>query len=115
MDSDSKNPGKPDPPRIVSRIDAATLEKFYPREAEKRGIEGTVNLVVDLDPEARVLDVQVLTETPPDMGFGAAAAALAKSVTYSNPTGSPVAFRFKVKFELNGAQRPDGPAVPPAV
>ena len=102
MDSGSQESGIPRP-RIVSGLDAATLEKFYPEDAEKRGVEGLVNVAVTLSTEGRATDAQILSETPPDMGFGAAASSLAYSMTYSNPTGAAVVFRFAVRFDLKSA------------
>jgi TonB family protein len=98
MESGPSEPGLPAAPRIMGGIDATTLAKFYPQDAEKRGIEGFVTIAVTLDEEGRATDSQILSESPPDMGFGAAAASLARSVTYSNPSGVPVVFKFAVKF-----------------
>jgi TonB family protein len=100
------HPDKPAAPRIVSGLDAATLARFYPADAEKRGIEGFVTVAVTLDSEARATDAQVLSEAPADMGFAAAASSLAYTLTYSNPTGAPVVFKFAVKFALDGASPP---------
>jgi TonB family protein len=105
MESDSKGSGAPTAPRIVNAIDAATLARFYPKDAEKQGVEGVVTVAVTLDKEGRATDPQVLHEAPPDMGFGAAASSLAYSLTYSNPTGSPVVFRFAIKFALNAPRQ----------
>jgi TonB family protein len=101
MESNSGDSGVPPAPRIVSAIDAATLAKFYPKDAERHGVEGVVTMAVTLDREGRAGNPQVLHEAPPDMGFGAAASSLANSLTYSNPTGAPVEFRFAIKFALN--------------
>ena len=88
-------------PRIVSAIVAATLEKFYPEDAERHGVEGLVTVAVTLGSEDRATDTQILSESPPEMGFAAAASSLAYSMTCSNPTGAPVDFEFKVKFAHN--------------
>ena len=105
MESDLQNQsGKPAAPRIVSGLDAATLARFYPADAEKRGVEGFVTVAVTLDQEGHATDAQILSETPPDMGFGAAASSLSYGLVYSNPTRAPVVFRFAVKFALDGAR-----------
>ena len=104
---------KPPAPRIVSGLDAATLARLYPREAEKRGVEGFVTVAVTLDSGARATDAQILSETPADMGFAAAASALAHTLTYSNPTGAPVVFKFAVKFALDGSRPSPAPLTPP--
>ena len=110
METGSQNQsGKPAAPRIVSGLDAATLARFYPQDAEKRGIEGFVTVAVTLDSEARATGTQVLSEAPADMGFAAAASSLAYTLTYSNPTGAPVVFKFAVKFALDGALTPPPP------
>ena len=114
METGSQNQsGKPAAPRIVSGLDAATLARFYPQDAEKRGVEGFVTVAVTLDSEARATDTQVLAEAPTDMGFGAAASSLASTLTYSNPTGAPVVFKFAVKFALDGARSSSAPLTPP--
>ena len=107
-------PGNPAAPRIVSGLDVATLAKFYPADAEKRRVEGFVTVAVTLDSEARATDAQILSATPPDMGFAEAAASLAFTLTYSNPTGAPVVFKFAVKFALAGERPPLTPPPQPA-
>ena len=106
METDSQNQsGKPAAPRIVSGLDAATLTRFYPADAEKRRVEGFVTVAVTLDQEGRATDTQILSETPPDMGFAAAASSLSYELVYSNPTNAPVVFRFAVKFALDDDAR----------
>jgi outer membrane biosynthesis protein TonB len=80
MESDPGESGVLPAPRIVTAIDAATLAQFYPKGAEKHGVEGAVTVAVTLDREGRATDPQVLHEAPPDMGFGAAASSLAYSL-----------------------------------
>jgi TonB family protein len=101
----------PDPlaPRITSWGGLAELQKYYPPEAKRQHVEGIVAITVTLDGDSRPTDTQIVSEDPPDMGFGDAAAALAQTMQYSNPTGQPVQFTFKVKFALEGDRR-DAPA-----
>ena len=114
METGSENQsGKPAAPRIVSGLDAATLIRFYPKDAEKRGVEGFVTVAVTLDKEGHVTGAQILSETPPDMGFAAAASSLSQTLTYSNPTGAPVIFKFAVKFALDGSRPSPAPLMPP--
>jgi len=87
-------------PRVVSW---GPLASYYPREAMHKGIEGMVELAVTLDSAGRATDTQILTEYPLDMGFGAAASALAHVMKYSNPTEQPVTFTIHVKFALTEA------------
>jgi len=93
-------------PRITNYGGLAELSKYYPAEARHRGIEGIVDLAVTLDPQGRATDTLVLSEDPPDMGFGAAASAAAHTVEYSNPTGHRVQFTFRVKFALDNTHTP---------
>jgi TonB family protein len=107
-------PGQPAAPRIVSGLDAGTLARFYPSEAEKRGVDGFVTVAVTLDSDGHATDPQILSETPLDMGFAAAAASLACTLSYSNPTGAPVVFKFAVKFALDRARPQFTPPPQPA-
>lgn len=84
-------------PRVLSW---PPLEPYYPREALHKGVDGMVDLAITLDREGRATDTQILTEYPLDMGFGAAASALAHAMTYSNPSGQPVTFTVRVAFKL---------------
>ena len=77
------------------------LEQWYPVEAKRKGIDGFVDLSVQLDAAGRPTDTVVLSEYPPEYGFASAASGLAHVMTYENPTGQPVSFRFRVKFALN--------------
>jgi TonB family protein len=86
-------------PHIVSFGSNDELRRFYPAEADKAGIEGTVIMRATLDETGRLTDARVVSESPPDMGFGAAASRLVQTFTYANPTGHPAEFAFKVKFD----------------
>ncbi|HEY4214586.1 MAG TPA: TonB family protein [Steroidobacteraceae bacterium] len=95
------DPSAPNTPRILSSGEGNALQRWYPAEAMRKGIDGFVDLSVLLDASGRPTDTVVLSEYPPDYGFGSAASGLAHEMTYKNPTGQPVTFRFRVKFELN--------------
>lgn len=90
-------------PRITNYGGLAELSKYYPPDAQHRGIEGIVDLAVTLDAQGRATDTLILSEYPPDMGFGAAASAAAHTMEYANPTGQRVQFTFRVKFALDKA------------
>ena len=79
---------QPDAPRILTKFDTALLSRFYPTSAEKHGVDGFVTVAATLDTAGQATDVRILSESPPDMGFGAAASSLAYSLSYSNPTGA---------------------------
>lgn len=84
-------------PRIISWPD---LERFYPEDATSRGIEGLVRISVTLDKQGQATDTQILSVTPVDMGFGAAASTAVHFMTFSNPTGHRTTITFAVKFAL---------------
>jgi TonB family protein len=97
----SNTQARPDAaPHVTNWGGFDNLMKYYPPEAKRLGIDGTVDVAVTLDPQGRATDTLILSENPPDMGFGAAASAVAHSMQYSNPTGHQVQFTFRVKFDL---------------
>jgi beta-lactamase regulating signal transducer with metallopeptidase domain len=87
-------------PSVKAGLTLPELMKYYPQEAERKGIEGLVQIQVSLDRQGRATDTLILSEYPLDMGFGAAASALAHVMEYNNPTGRPAQLSFKVKFAL---------------
>jgi len=91
-------------PSIKTQYGIAGFEKYYPKEALHRGINGLVRIQVSLDAKGRATDTLILTEDPLDMGFGAAASMLAHVMEYGNPGGRPAQITFNIKFEL--AQQP---------
>ena len=74
--------------------------KYYPPDAERQGIEGMVDIQVTLDAQSHVTDTLMREEHPANMGFGAAASALANVMEFDNPTGHAAQLAFKVKFAL---------------
>jgi TonB family protein len=89
---------KTDKPQVASWPDPASLEQLYPEEAAREHINGLVRIAVTLDKAGRATDTHILSETPPDLGFGAAASTLAHLMRYSNPTGHIVSVTLPVKF-----------------
>ncbi|MGH8318511.1 MAG: TonB family protein [Steroidobacteraceae bacterium] len=89
---------KTDKPQVVSWPDPASLEQLYPEKAAREHINGLVRITVTLDKAGRATDTHILSETPPDLGFGAAASTLAHLMRYSNPTGHIVTVTLPVKF-----------------
>jgi TonB family protein len=85
-------------PRVISWGGLTDLDHYYPKDAERDGIEGLVRIAVTLDKEGRATDTKIVSETPPDRGFGAAASAAVHTMTYSNPTGKEAVLTFNVKF-----------------
>jgi len=91
-------------PSIKTPYGMPEFEKYYPKEALRRGSDGLVQIQVSLDAKGRATDTLILTEDPLDLGFGAAASTLAHLMQYDNPGGRPAQITFKIKFEL--AQQP---------
>jgi len=83
---------------VVTWPDPASIEQLYPAKADREHINGLVKLTVTLDKAGRATDTHILSETPPDLGFGAAASTLAHLMSYSNPTGDVTSVTFAVKF-----------------
>jgi TonB family protein len=108
MDSPPHSPDAlPQAPSVKAWPDLPELKKYYPPEAERKHIEGTVVMQVTLDAEGRATDTLILFEDPPDQGFGAAASSLAHVMEFNNPTGGTAQLKYKVKFAL-----PHKPAAP---
>lgn len=86
---------KTDKPRIVSWPD---LEQYYPDDALRDHIDGMVRITVTLDKAGRATNTYILSETPPNLGFGATASTVAHLMSYSNPTGHETSVTFNIKF-----------------
>src|SRR6185437_3777256 len=89
--------------RVLSWPD--DLTKFYPAAAKAHGVEGMARIRVTLDKMGRATDTQILSVTPRDMGFGAAASTMVHFMTFSNPTGHAVQVKIPVKFALHHGAR----------
>lgn len=76
------------------------LAKYFPAKARRAGVDGWVTVAVTLDDRGQPLDARILAEEPRDLGFGAAAADVARVVKYSNPTGHNAQVEFRMKFAL---------------
>jgi protein TonB len=76
----------------------------YPTIAQRSGIEGSVILELFIDREGVVQRVFILKETPPDRGFGEAAAKAfqGQRCIPAEANGIPVAvrYRYPVRFAL---------------
>jgi TonB family protein len=95
-------------PSIKTASGLESLEKYYPKDAMHRGIEGLVRIQVTLDAQGRATDTLILSEDPRDMGFGAAASTLAHQFEYNNPGNQPAQLTFNVKFALNHSEPAGG-------
>ena len=90
-----------DKPRVVSW--PKDLQQFYPDSAEDGHVDGLVRITVTLDKAGRATDTHIVSEAPPDLGFGAAASTLAHAMGYTNPTGHATTVTFNVKFSAPAA------------
>ncbi len=68
-----------EPPVLVNGFD---LERFYPRNARLRGIEGSSTMRLDLGVDGKVLTCTITTSTPEGV-FDATALALGRSLRFS--------------------------------
>jgi TonB family protein len=74
------------------------LERYYPQEALRDHVNGIVRITVTLDKAGRATDTHILSESPPNRGFGAAASTVAHLMSYSNPTDHETSVTFNIKF-----------------
>jgi protein TonB len=73
------------------------LARFYPREAFMRGLDGQVVLDCIVEATGR-LECTIASETPEDLGFGAAALAIAGQhvMQPARQNGAPVRGRYRM-------------------
>lgn len=77
-----------------------TPEQFYPEKASQANVSGRVVLNCEIKADGTYQDCRVVSETPPNWGFGAAALCLTPRFHKSGPSGSwtPGA---RVEFPIN--------------
>ncbi len=91
-------PITPDPPRLIGRPQwiskptARDLARVYPDRAVRLGLEGAATLSCEVGASGAVRNCAVTSESPTDLGFGAAALKLAPRFLMSPQTedGRPV-------------------------
>jgi TonB family protein len=74
------------------------VEKFYPEEAKRQGLDGLVTVDVLVNAEGQVLEAKVLTESPTGVGFGLAALDVAKTYEFDNTLKRLVLMAMTVRF-----------------
>jgi protein TonB len=63
-------------------INGFDLERFYPRSARLRGVEGTSSMRLGINSEGQVVAISIITSDPPGV-FDGAAQALCKTLRYT--------------------------------
>ena len=91
------------PARLPPGI-ASTLERFYPRSARLRGIEGESRIVVEVAADGSVTRVTVLSSTPPGI-FDAAVVKALSSVRYQPARAGEQALASRVEHVLSWSLR----------
>lgn len=112
---DSPSPTAADAPSVdmvelCSTRRVREMERFFPRRAIERGVEGAVTLDCAFAADDTLHSCQVVEETPSGMGFGAAALAMAcrygvsgggEAVQTYRPEGSDMRrIRWPVRFDI---------------
>jgi periplasmic protein TonB len=101
-------------PDWISRPTAADLERFYPPEAARQGLGGTVRLDCWIDSGGWLVRCQVRNEQPAGLGFGDAALMVAPLFRMTSHTrnGEPVG-GAKVTVPVRFGPRPLPSTSPP--
>lgn len=73
-------------------------EAHYPAGAKANGIDGLVTVDLLITPEGYVQEAQVVTESPPDAGFGLAALDVVKTWEFDNDLRRLVLMLVSVSF-----------------
>ena len=94
------------------------VEAEYPKEAQEKGLEADVILLLDINAEGKVDSVGIVTPAePPNMGFDEAAMVAAQQFEFepAEMDGQKIAVQisYKYKFRLK-PKAPPAPAAPPA-
>ena len=75
------------------------VAEFYPANARRDGLDGIVTVDLLINAEGLVVEAKVLTESPPDQGFGLAALDVAKTYEFDNTLKRLVLMSMTVQFQ----------------
>jgi len=78
---------------------AHPVEQYYPAKARQEGLDGLVVVDLLINVEGQVLEAKVITESPPDKGFGLAALDVAKTYEFDNALKKLVLMSMTVQFQ----------------
>lgn len=74
-------------PYWIEKPDGGDMSSFYPARAERQHINGRATLKCQIGLDGRLVQCKVLSESPRDEGFGAAAIALSAKFRLLPPEG----------------------------
>jgi protein TonB len=80
-------------PDWAKRPDAEALSRYYPERASRMGVSGSATISCTVTAQGTLTDCSVLSEDPPDGGFGEATLKVSKLFRMRPQTkdGAPVA------------------------
>jgi TonB family protein len=73
-------------------------QQHYPPAARAAALDGIVTVDLLLNEAGQVLEAVVLSESPPDQGFGLAALDVAKTYEFANPLKKLVLLSLTIEF-----------------
>ncbi|HZZ67816.1 MAG TPA: energy transducer TonB [Phenylobacterium sp.] len=83
---------------------ADPMLRYYPEQAQRNHIEGVATVGCTVTPEGKLTDCVVLSEDPPNWGFGEAALKLTPLFKMRRATkggaGAPEQIHLPIRFEL---------------
>lgn len=81
------------------------MARYYPDRAQRNNVEGSTSLKCLVTSKGQLVNCEVLSETPSDMGFGAASQQMAKIFRLKPMTKDGVAveggiYTFRITWRL---------------
>ena len=74
------------------------VSDFYPAEALRLRLDGVARVDLLLNEAGQVQEAQLLSESPPNVGFGLAGLDVAKTYEFLNPFRRPVLLTLTIEF-----------------